>query len=173
LVSAVGLLAAAALALAPWLPPPIGVRTSLGCAFLASAPLWVTSGRRLVGFVLGLSGVVAWCFLLPFAAHRARVREPFAHAGAVLARQLAARGAGELGSLLHVPSALLLRAGVLPRGDELARREPSAPWLLMEEDAAPQDAWRHVARTRLPPPEYVPRLRLQLPRVALLLLERR
>ncbi len=165
LVGAVGLCAT------PWLPAPCGARTALGLLFAAMLPLLVINGRRAVIAMLALPVVAMWTVFAPFAQHRAHWREPYAHAGATLARVLAERQASDLATLLHVASPILLHAGVLPPGDELAQREPHARWLLTEADAKPQEAWEHVAKATLPPKDYVIRARVQLPRRAVLLWE--
>ncbi|MEZ5964459.1 MAG: glycosyltransferase family 39 protein [Planctomycetota bacterium] len=170
---ALALLGAAGLCASPWLPAPMGWQTALGFLALAVLPQIATDGRRAVATLLVLPVVAAWTFLAPFADYRTAAREPFRAAGAVLRRAVDEAGANDLATLLHVHSAVLLHAGLLPPGDELARRDPTAPWLLMEEGAGPTGEWSHVARAELPPPAYVPRVRLQLPRVALLLMERR
>ncbi|HLU40680.1 MAG TPA: glycosyltransferase family 39 protein [Planctomycetota bacterium] len=172
-LAGLALVAALALCAHAWLPPPFGARTALGFAFLAALPLWVDRACRAVAAMLLLPVVAAWTFAAPLAEHRALYREPFAAAGPALQRALAARGAHDLASLLHIPSPLLLHAGILPPGDEFARRDPAAPWLLMEEGARPPAVWAHLARAALPPPGYEARVRLQLPKVAVLLLERR
>lgn len=167
-----GLLGAVGLCASPFLPPPTGVRTALGFVALAALPALVTTGRRAVVAMLLLPALAAWTFVAAFADHRALGREPYARAGVALRSALEAHGAHDLATLLHVPSAVLLHADVLPPGDEFARREPSSKWLLLEEDARPQEAWAHAATATLPPPAYTTRVRLQLPRLALLLMER-
>jgi len=172
-VRCLGLLGAVGLCASPWLPAPMGWRTSLGFLALAVLPFVVVDGGRLVVAMLALPVVAVWTFLVPFADHRARDREPFALAGAALRRAVDARGAEDLETLLHVHSAVLLHAGILPRGDEFARREPDARWLLIEEGAVPAQEWLHVATATLPPRDYETRWRLQLPRFTLLLMEHR
>lgn len=166
--------AAAALGIlaSPWLPEPIGVVTTLGLIAYAALPLWVRDGRCVVSALLLLPAIAAWTWVGTFAAHRARWREPYAQAGAALGELLRRHDARDLATLLHVPSPLLLHAGVLPPGDEFAQQPPRARWLLMEEHAEPQAAFRDKSKVELPPRGYQLRARLQLPRKALLLLER-
>jgi 4-amino-4-deoxy-L-arabinose transferase-like glycosyltransferase len=164
--------AACALLAAPWLPAPVDVRVALGLAAFASMPLWVRTPRHAVAAMMAAAAVAAWTLLAPFAHHRAMWREPFALGGSVLARALAQRDVTDLATLLHVPAPLLLHAAVLPAGDEFAQRQPTAPWLLTEANARPQEAWQHLARVAWPLAGYQARVRLQLPRMALLLWER-
>ncbi len=172
LLRAFAFAAAAAIVATPWLPEPIGVVTTLGLVAFATLPLWVRNGRCVVAMLLLVPAIAAWTWVGTFAAHRARWREPYAHAGAVLAGVLGERRVEDLATLLHVPAPVLLHAGVLPRGDEFAQRQPTARWLLMEADAEPQAAWRDKAKVAVPPVGYAERARVQLPRKALVLLER-
>lgn len=165
-------LGAAGLCASPWLPEPMGWQTALGFLLLAALPLLATDGRRAVAVLLILPTVAAWTFAAAFADYRNRAREPYACAGAALRRAVDAARAHDLATILHVHSAVLVHSGLLPPGDEMARREPQARWLLMEDGAIPQGAWEHVAKATLPPPAYTPRVRLQLPRFTLLLMER-
>lgn len=159
-------------AIVPWLPASYGPGNSLALFAVAAFALWVRTPRAVVAGMLALTPVATWIGVADAAEHRAINRDSFAHPGRVLADAVAGRRAEDLTTFLHVPSQALLHAGLLPRGDELARRPPGSRWLLMEAGAVPLEAWRHVARVSLPLTDYVPRVRIQLARRDLLLMER-
>lgn len=160
LMRIIGLLGALALLVLPFLhggAPAVAVASvAVVAPFLVRVPLHL----------------VVFCLLLPLVSavvvgfdesgelHRTwRARE---FGGRILRNELVARGAVEgLATYGHVDGALLLAAGVLPPGDEAARKQPVAPWLLCEAGAEP----RKFAG-------YIERLRLCLPGKTFLLFER-
>ncbi len=133
---------------------------AIGLAAAAAAgPLLVRTPMHVVAYCLVLPLVAACTAGLDRAAGwpdgpRARV-----DAGRLLARELDAIGAGpgsDLRTAGHVDSPLLLAAGILPPGDESGRR----PWgsrFVLHEVPHEGPAWVAV------PPDYVERLRLELP----------
>lgn len=128
--------------------------TSLcGAAAMLVLPFVEAEGASTFALALGLAlawfcvrsprQVVAYCLLLPLLGawtiglerswswpdHR-RAQEP---GGRVLRRGLDELGAtATLATRGHVEAPLLLGAGLLPVGDEAARSEPTAPWILLE-----------------------------------------
>ncbi len=172
-VGVAGVTFAAGGAIVPWLPVGYGSAAMPVLFALAALTAYPVAPRTLVVGLMALSPLATWTTVADVAEHRAIHRDSFALPGRVLAAAIDARGATDLGTFLHVPSQVVLQAGLLPAGDELARRAPTQRWLLMEAGAAPLEAWRHVARVDVPLADYVTRVRIQLPRRDLLLLERR
>jgi hypothetical protein len=153
----VGVLGALALVALPFLAPKVGV-AALGAALAAAlGPLLVRTPRQLVAFCLWLPLVAAWTAGLDRAWNWPESGRARAVAGAVLHRELQVLGAlGDPAGLVtqgHIDAPLVLGAGLLPKGDETARAQPTARWVL------------HEAADRPPPlpPQYVERLRLCMP----------
>ncbi len=150
---AVAVIGALALVVLPFVPQ-VGP-SALGLALVvALAPSLVRTPARLVAFCLVLPLVAAWTVGLERTMHWQEGPRSRALAGQTLRRELVAFGVGDdLSTRGHVDSALLLSAGLLPRGDESSRIQPTTRWLLDELGSAPNGS----------PPDYVERLRICLP----------
>jgi hypothetical protein len=157
-----GLLGAIGLLVVPFLPFPVGIAgAGLALAF-GLLPIVVRTPAHLVGACLLMPLIAAWTVGLE-RAHSwldgPRARAP---AGALLRREIDALRADDLTTQGHVNAPLLLATGLLPRGDEGARRNPGSAFAMHESPAAP-------------PPNltaYRDRLRLCLPGLTFVLCER-
>jgi hypothetical protein len=164
LLAAVGVAGAIAMVALPFVPR-VGA-AALGLAAAAAlVPLLARTPRAAVVACLALPIVASWTVGLD----RARLGDASPRArtapGVLLRRELDALGVepGELQTVGHFDSPLLLAAGLLPPGDELARRPWRARWVLREVGGWPQ---------LLTPPEYAVRVRLDLPFKSFALCER-
>jgi hypothetical protein len=153
-IAVIGAAGAIALIVLPFVP-----EAGIGAIGLAAAaavgPRLVRTPAHVVVFCLALPVVAAWTVGRDRAdawPHGPRAR---AAAGALLARELAAIGAGpgsDVRTAGHFDSPLLLAAGILPLGDESGRRPWTSRFVLHE-----LPAWLAV------PPGWVERVRLELP----------
>ena len=134
---------------------------ALGLALvLALAPRLVRTPRQLVAFCLVVPFVASWTVGLERSFGWPDGPRSRAAGGRLLREELTARGAlDDLETWGHFDSALLLRAGLLPRGDEPQRAPPSSRWLLFE----PLDPDKAPPNYKEPPANYVERVRLCLP----------
>ena len=160
-VTVVGAAGALALMGIPFVPG-LGVG-AMGLALAAGlAPLLVRTPRQLVACCLLLPLVAAWevgCERATAWEESPRAREPGAR---VLRRELERLGAIEqIVTFGHVDAPLLLGAGLLPTGDETARSQPLARWVLREAESVPAS-----------PAGYVDTLRLCLPSKTFVVSER-
>jgi len=121
---------------------------------VATAVWWVRTPRQVVAFCLLVPLVAAWTIGLERSWSWPDHRRSQEAAGLLLRAELDGLGAtSTIGSHGHVEGPLLLSAGILPKGDESARSEPKAEWVLAEV----QDGIAPLPAT------YVERLRLCLP----------
>ncbi|MCA8977081.1 MAG: glycosyltransferase family 39 protein [Planctomycetes bacterium] len=109
----------------------IAAAGALACAGLAW--LLVKTPRQLVIYSLLLPIVVAWTVGIErsttWSGHP-RAVEPLA---GLLRRELSALDIADVATFGHVDGKLLLGAGLLPKGDEFCRSQPTAKWLLSTE----------------------------------------
>ena len=143
--------------------PGVGLACT-GLALIAAlAPRFVQTPRQLVALCLLLPVVASWTVGWDRAERWPNGGRARADAGRLLRRELDAVGVGaDLVTHGHLEAPLLLAADLLPAGDEMARRQPTARWLLHERGDAPPPM----------PAEYRERLRLCVPGEIFVLRER-
>jgi 4-amino-4-deoxy-L-arabinose transferase-like glycosyltransferase len=166
LLFALGVLGALGLAALPFVPAPLPLDCALLLAALAALPPLVRSPRRLTAVVLALPLLGAATALPEVLARQHDGLESHAAAAAILRRQLDAHGVKDLEGRGHVPAQVVLELGRSLHGDEAERRQPTARWLLIEDNSR---EWG------LPPPVvagYAERARVFLEEKSLVLLER-
>jgi 4-amino-4-deoxy-L-arabinose transferase-like glycosyltransferase len=158
-VLVVGVTGALALVTLPFVPG-VGA-AALGLALvLALAPQVVRTPMHLVAFCLVVPFLAIWTVGLERSLGWPESPRSRAAGGQLLRAELRERGAIDgLETFGHFDSSLLLRAGLLPRGDESQRTLPSSRWLLFE----PLDPDKAPPNYKEPPTNYVERLRLCLP----------
>ena len=152
-VLVVGVIGAVALVTLPFVP---GVGAgALGLALVpALAPQVVRTPMHLVAFCLVVPFLANWTVGLDRSLGWQEGPRSRALGGQLLRDELLERGAlDDLETFGHFDSSLLLRAGLLPRGDESERTPPKSRWLLTEP----------LSPGKGPPANYVERLRLCLP----------
>ncbi|MCC6672714.1 MAG: glycosyltransferase family 39 protein [Planctomycetes bacterium] len=168
-----------------WLAAVVRGLGLAGVGLLAAVPLLPAQVQAIVpGLALGLgavplvartrAGVLAALALVCASAAWSVFAHPLgsgprtlARAGATLAEEVRTRAAQDLGTRGHFPSQVLLAAGLLPPGDELAARAPRTRWLLVEDP----DAQVAVDASRAE--GYEDRVRLRVRGKTLVLQERR
>lgn len=145
---------AVALLVIPFVGGPVPL-AALGLALVvALGPTLVTTPRQLVAYCLLLPLVMAWTVLLDRSLSWPDSARARTGAGLVLRRELDRLGVGtDLVTHGHIDGPLVLAAGLLPKGDESARANPTTHWLLHERAEDP---------VRMPK-EYVERLRICVP----------
>ncbi|MCA8963251.1 MAG: glycosyltransferase family 39 protein [Planctomycetes bacterium] len=158
----IGVAGGLGLVVVPFLPG-VGLAVA-GLALVAAlAPRVVRTPRQLVAFCLVLPVVASWTVGFDRAQRWPEGGKARAEAGRLLRHELDAAGIGaDLVTHGHIEAPLLLGADLLPDGDEMARRQPTARWMLHE-------------RADTPPPmpkEYEERLRLCVPGQIFVLRER-
>lgn len=166
MVRALGLLGAAALLVLPFLSAPLPLRSALFALVAALTPRLVTTPRRLLAMCFWLPVLAGWTVLADYRDRwegGPRARAPF---GPMLAAELDLLGTDvrrDLHAFGHVPGGLLLGADLLPAGHEAAVRQPTARFVLREDDREPP----------LPDlPGYAERLRFCVPGEVLVVEER-
>lgn len=166
MVRALGLLGAAALLVLPFLSAPLPLRSALFALVAALTPRLVTTPRRLLAMCFWLPVLAGWTVLADYRDRwegGPRARAPF---GPMLAAELDLLGPDvrrDLHAFGHVPGGLLLGADLLPAGHEAAVRQPTARFVLREDDREPP----------LPDlPGYAERLRFCVPGEVLVVEER-
>lgn len=159
----VGAAGALALLVVPWFVDRLGLGACVLALGVALVPLLVRTPRQLVALCFVLPVLGGWTVVLDRAQHWPDTGRARAAAGNVLRRELVALGAvDDLVTHGHIEGPLVLGAGLLPRGDEAARRAPTARFVLHEAADRPQ---RHLE-------QYRERLRLCLPKQTFAVRER-
>lgn len=158
------LLGAVALIVLPFVHGDVGT-AAIVLALLAAVAVWcVRTPRQVVAYCLMLPLAAAWTVGLERSWSWPDHRRSQECGGRLLRGALDELGAtADLGTHGHVESPLLLHAGLLPDGDESARSEPTAPWLLAES----RDGSSPL------PANYAERLRLCLPTKTFVVAERK
>lgn len=161
-VAVLGALGSIALLVLPFVPM-VGL-ASVGLALaLAIAPRLVRTPRALVALCLIVPMIASWTVGFERAERWHTTGRARAAAGKLLKSELDAAGVGDqLVTHGHIEAPLLLGAGLLPDGDEMARSSPTARWLLHERADSPPPM----------PAEYTERLRLCVPGQIFVLRER-
>ncbi len=156
-VRALAVAGACGLIAVPLLPSPLPLRLPAFALAAALAPVLVRTPRQLVALSLWLPVLAAWTVLADYRdwwVMGPRARAPH---GALLAAELAALGPEvqrQTEAFGHVHGGLLLGAGMLPRGHEAAVRQPTARYVLREDDRQPPlprlEGYRQRLRLCLP-----------------------
>lgn len=149
----------------PFGPAPVWSRTIVLLLAAGVAARLVTRPVHVVACALALPLLAGPTLLTDVAEYQAALRAG-APVGAILRRELQSRGAHEVGTLGHVPAALLRMLDVPVAGDEFARRPPRHDWLLVE------DPDRTVQLAVSIVPGYHERLRVRMLARSIVLLER-
>ncbi|MGE3174310.1 MAG: ArnT family glycosyltransferase [Planctomycetota bacterium] len=139
----------------PFLPAPVPLRTAAFAIACGLMPWLVRTPRALVAMVFWLPALAAWTVLADFrdrwehgprarTVHGARAGQELGHLGGGLGRE-------SYEAWGHVHGGLVLGIGALPRGNEAATRQPTAPLVLREAERWPPlpELEGYRVRTRL------------------------
>ena len=171
----VGLACAALLALPFVAVAEVGAGAVVLAALAAVGAHTARTPMRLVAFCLWLPVAAAWTVGLERSVKFDEGRRARLVPAAVLAQELARLGlslagnlhTGDLQTVGHFDSPLLLALGMVPPGDELGRRPVTARWVLHEVGGLPPEPQRRLDA------DFVERLRLCLPFKTFVVSERR
>jgi hypothetical protein len=136
MLAVIGIVGAVALVAAPFLPLPFPGLLPVFGLLAALTPFVVTSRRGLVASCLLLPLAGAWTLLWDRANHWPQSARASAVHGPLLRRELDTLGATRaLETYAHIDGGLLLKAGLLPPGDEYGRKPLVARFVLHESEA--------------------------------------
>jgi hypothetical protein len=173
---AIVVLASAALLVVPFVAvAEVGVGAVVLAALAAVGAHTARTPARLVAFCLWMPVAAAWTVGLERSVEFDEGRRARMVPAAVLAQELARLGLppagdlhpGDLQTVGHFDSPLLLALGMVPPGDELGRRPVTARWVLHEVAGLPPEPQRRLDA------DFVERLRLCLPFKTFVVSERR
>jgi 4-amino-4-deoxy-L-arabinose transferase-like glycosyltransferase len=138
-LTAIGLCGALLLVLLPFLPAPFPGRAPVAALVAALLPFAVRTPRGFVASLLLLPVVFGWTVLDDHARYWPATGRLRAGHGPLLRRELDALGAtpADVATFGHVHGGLLLGMGLLPKGEEEATRQPTARFVLREDDRDP------------------------------------